>query len=877
MAVSAEAATKAPRSSIFGRWVAFCARHALAVALLGMLLGLAAAFYAATHFAISTNTDDLISKALPWRQQEAAFDKAFPQNSAQIVIVVDGQTAELAEQATNALTERLQANPKLFPSVRLADSGPFWSRNGLLYAPAADVKSNMDKLIAAQPFLGPVAADPSLRGVATTLTTTLQGVTTGQAKLSDLKGPIHSLADTVEAVQAGKPAFFSWRAMISGGKSDPRELRHLILVDPQLDFGALQAGGDASDAIRDAAKALKLDAAHGVSVRLTGDTPLQDDEFATLAEHVWLIAVASLGFIILMLWLAVRSWRLIAAILVTTLVGLVTAAAWGLVVYDRYNVISVAFIPLFVGLGIDFGIQFSVRFRAERALGESEPEALTASGRGIGRQLTLAAVAISSGFLAFAPTDYHGLSQLGVVAGAGMFVALALNLTLLPALIALFHPKPPPETHSHPVLDRLDGFILGRRRLVVGIAAGAALVSAALLPLLHFDFNPLHLRSAKVESVSALLDLLKDPDLSPNTLEAVEPNAQAAQALAAKLKTLPEVSETRTLADLVPTDQDQKLATIHDAATLLDLTLNPLVTSPPPSDAEVIGALQGAAASLRDAVKAAPGDPAAADALRLAKAFDALAAGPPTARAAAAQAIVPPLSTVLADISASFQAQPVTLETLPTDLVRLWRTPDGRERVSIVPKGDANNNAVLRRFINAVTKLAPDATGPLFSISRSGDTVLHAFILAGVLSFIAITVLLFIVLRRARDVAITMAPIILTGLLTLGSCVLIGQSLNFANIIALPLLFGIGVAFHIYFVMSWRSGGSHLLTSSLARAVFFSALATATGFGSLWMSAHPGTASMGKLLMISLIWTLVSALIFQPALMGEPEHPPTQP
>jgi len=97
---------------------------------------------------------------------------------------------------------------------------------------------------------------------------------------------------------------------------------------------------------------------------------------------------------------------------------------------------------------------------------------------------------------------------------------------------------------------------------------------------------------------------------------------------------------------------------------------------------------------------------------------------------------------------------------------------------------------------------------------------------------------------------------------------LLGQPLNFANIIALPLLFGIGVAFHIYFVMSWRAGGSHLLTSSLARGVFFSALATATGFGSLWASKHPGTASMGELLMISLVWTLASALLFQPALMS---------
>ena len=164
----------------------------------------------------------------------------------------------------------------------------------------------------------------------------------------------------------------------------------------------------------------------------------------------------------------------------------------------------------------------------------------------------------------------------------------------------------------------------------------------------------------------------------------------------------------------------------------------------------------------------------------------------------------------------------------------------------------------------------PDANGSARSIQEAGHAVVNAFAQAGLYSFISITALLLFALRSVRDTAICMAPIVLTGLLTMGSCVAIGQSLNFANIIALPLLFGIGVAFHIYFVVSWRSGGSHLLTSSLARAIFFSALATATGFGSLWASSHPGTASMGKLLMISLVGTLVSALLFQPALMGEP-------
>jgi predicted RND superfamily exporter protein len=216
------------------------------------------------------------------------------------------------------------------------------------------------------------------------------------------------------------------------------------------------------------------------------------------------------------------------------------------------------------------------------------------------------------------------------------------------------------------------------------------------------------------------------------------------------------------------------------------------------------------------------------------------------------------------------QPQPISVATLPRELVREWQTPDGSARISIAPKGDSNDVAVLDRFIAVGIKTAPDVIGTAIIIQASGRAVVGAFIDAGALSFVAITVLLLVALRRVRDVAITMAPIVLTGLLTMGTCVLIRQPLNFANIIALPLLFGIGVAFHIYFVMSWRAGGAHLLTSSLARGVFFSALATATGFGSLWASSHPGTASMGKLLMISLVWTLVSALLFQPALMGPP-------
>jgi hopanoid biosynthesis associated RND transporter like protein HpnN len=857
------------RPSLIGRLVALCASQAWIVLVLAITLGVTAAMYAVGHFAMTTDTAALLSPKLPWRIREAAFNQAFPPTGSRIVVVVDGQTPELAEQAAAALAARLSAQPNLFHAVRRPDAGPFWAREGLLYLPLKDVKSNMAQLIQAQPFLGPIAADPSIRGLMGALSTALQGVSLGQASLADIDKPVTRLADALESLRAGKPTFFSWRSLIGAGPPDPRSLRHVILLDPSLDFARLEPGQAPTKAIRDTAKALELDPAHGVRVRLTGNIPLEDEEFGSLADRAQLIATLAVSAIILMLWLAVRSARLIVCILLTTFLGLVCTAALGLFVFHRFNAISVAFIPLFVGLGIDFGIQVSVRYRAEHMGGTGVRESLVASGTGMGRSLALAATAIAAGFLAFAPTDYYGISQLGVIAGLGMFIALALNLTVLPALIRISRPPGAPERGTHPSLSRIDNFVLGHRWLVVGTGVAAALVSAALMPLLHFDFNPMHLRSPKVESVATLYDLMKDPEQATNTLEVIGPNLAAADAIAAKVRKIPEVSDARDLSSFVPTVQPEKIAAIADAANLLDLTLNPLVVAPAPSDAEVIDSLNQAAVALRQAA-GSYNTQGAKDARRLAGDLEQLAKASPAARAQAAQALMPGLGVLLAQVRGSLQPQPITLQSLPPDMVRDWVTPDGRARVSIIPKGDSNNNAVLTRFIDAVVPVVPNVTGAALGIHEGGATIVGAFVEAGVLSFIAITILLLAVLRRVRDVAITMAPIVLTGLLTMGTCVIIGQPLNFANIIALPLLFGIGVAFHIYFVMAWRAGGAHLLQSSLTRAVFFSALATATGFGSLWASSHPGTASMGKVLMISLVWTLISALLFQPALMGAP-------
>jgi uncharacterized protein len=831
-------------------------------------LAIVAMIYAVQHFAITAESLDLISPNVSWRQDKEKFERAFPQLSDLIVVVVDGATPELAEIGAGELAARLTSHMETFRSVRRPDGGPYFEHNGLLLLPLSEVEETAAQLISAQPFLGPLAADPSLRGVMNSLSTALEGVQRGEAGLGDLEEAISTLADTLEPVSVGKSAFFSWRTLISG-KPAPRETRRLILVQPVLDLDALSPGGRASDTIRQLARDAGLDVARGVRVRLTGPVALADEEFSTLTEHLVAMTAATIAAVLFVLWLAVRSFRIMACIIVTTLLGLVLTAALGLLLVGRFNLISVAFIPVFVGLGIDFAIQFSVRFRNEHLVQSDRRKALIATGSVAGRSLTLAGAAIAAGFFSFLPTTYVGASELGLIAGIGMAIAVLLSTTLLPALLLIMAcPAASRRTVGLAVLAPLDYPIIRQRKLVLAIAGASAVISLAMLPLLRFDFNPLHLKNSKVESVSTLTDLMSDPDRSPNTIDVLAPSLATADALAIRLSRLPEVAGTADLTSFIPRDQTAKLALIGDAAALLDLTLDPPEVRAPPTDAEVSQSLAQTAESLRLAAASASASDSH-DALRLATVLERLAAAPdPALRIHVAETLIAPLKVVLSQIRASLSVSAVTLQSLPDDLVADWVAKDGRARVQVFPKGDSNDNKTLRRFARAVQTIAPDATGAPISMQGAARMIVGAFIQAGIGSFVAVTAILALALRRARDLILTLIPILLTGLLTLASCVILGQPLNFANIIALPLLFGVGVAFNIYFVVAWRAGATNLLCSSLARAVVCSALTTGAAFGGLCLSSHPGTASMGQILIGSLAWTLVTVLLFEPALLG---------
>lgn len=852
--------------------VAFCLRWPWLVVFLTFALTAGGVYVTVERFAIDTDTAHLFAPDIPWRKNEAALYKAFPQVDDIIVAVIDAKTGEQADDAARRLTAELQGKPLIARAWR-PDDHEFFRKNGLLYLPTADVEKHIGVMIGQRDVLVPLAEDPTLRGLSNVLLGNLKSASVSERIKARYFAGLDEFSRAFEETLQGRETKVDWEKLLAaGGQEAPalpeQDKRRIVLIKPIIDYSALQPGEDAIELVRATAKELDLTQETGITMRLTGQVPLTDEEYATISENMALNTVGTIGVVTLILFLALRSPKLILAVLVTLLAGLAMTSGLGILLIGRFNLISVAFAALFIGLGVDFGIQFATRYREERHSDNDLERALLAATRGIGGSLTLAAVSLLAGFFCFLPTSFRGVSELGLIAGFGMIVAYLATLTFLPAAIKLLRPRPehvPIATASLAVVDRW----IERNRVIVLI--GTALVVLAGTPFLmrlSFDSNPMNLRNQKVESVATFLDLTRDPKTAPNKIEVLVPSLEAVREMEKKILALPEVDHVNTIDSLIPTDQDAKLELIDRAVDELRGALDPKI-KPAPTDAETVKTLAATARALRRAGGKTP-PPALA---RFADALDALAKADPQTRQNARAAAFDGFDTLMRELRQALQARRVTPESLPEDLRSDWISPSGVVRLEVTPKGDSNDNAVMRKFAEAVQTVAPDASGPPIIVSDAGKSVTEAFLQAGFYALVAIFLILAVALRNPIDVALTLGPLVLAGIMSLQAAEALGVHLNFANIIALPLMFGVGVAFHIYYVIAWRKGMVDMLASSLTRAIFFSSLTTGAAFGSLFLSSHPGTASMGAFLVISLFFTLLAAFIIVPAFLGPPRAP----
>jgi len=865
---------------LLAAWVARVAERPWTVLLAFGLLTAGSLVGAAATLGIEGSTEALFAQDLPFKRAEQRYYDAFPTQYENMFVVVDAVTPERAGQAAEALAERLRADTGNFHSVYLPGGGSFFEQNAFLYLDTDELEDLADRLAEAQPYLAELSRDGTLRGLASILARGGRATREGDVSGDQLAAIFERFADALEARVEGRPYHLSWAEVIAARDlpADPRQ--RVLLVQPVLRTADIQPARRAILAAREYVRELGLASDPDVSVRITGDVALSFEEMEVVKREASAAGLASFVLVGVILFAGLRSARLVLATLVTLLAGLSLTAGFAALAVGHFNMISVAFAVLFIGLGVDFGIHVCVRYRELRTEGRGHEPALQGTARDVGTSLALCAATTAIGFFAFVPTDFVGVAELGIISGGGMLISLVCTLTLLPAVLSVgSRPSRLGRTPRPVWTGALVALPVRFPRTVRAVALALGVGSVLLLPQARFDNNPLNVRDPSAESVRTLRELIEDGARSPWSLNAVAPDLASAERLAAELRRLDTVDRVVTLSDFVPEEQGEKLAIIEDLALFLTPLDPPGEASTAPAedlealrhlrdearrlaetedDPDVAAESRARSAELRAALDRYLGTLEGRDAVAVAASLDALE-----------ESLLESLPEQLRILESALSAGRVTLENLPDALLSQMVSRDGRVRVQILPSGDLSDHEELAAFVDSVQRVAPDVAGSAAEMVESGRAVVRSLRQALLTALAAVTLLVFALWRRVTDTALVLVPLALAASLTVASAVLLEIPFNFADVIVLPLLLGIGVDSAIHLVHRARATGDagNLLATSTARAVGYSALTTIASFGTMGFATHQGLATLGQLLTLGVGYTLLCNLVVLPALI----------
>ncbi len=808
----------------------------------------AAGWHAAGALKVNTDTSAMIDETLGFQVRARALREAFPEIKTDIAVILRGPTIDEVDAFAAALAARASGRTDVVEAVFAPSADPFFRANGLLYLDTDDLERRLTQMSKASGLIETLVKAPTAGQLFAALAENDALAERSELGRETLGSIYAELAGVIEAAGRGETRPFSWMGAIAG--ADSATMR-TVQVTPRLDYTRLQPAKPALAALRADLETLKADNPR-VEAFITGDPALRADELSSVANGIelsFLISFLSVGALLLICF---RSVGLALVTLASLVISIVLTASFAAAFVGELNLVSVAFTVLMVGLGIDYAVHLLLHVQERRAEGLETPAALTAATRDVGAGLVLACITTALGFLAFVPTAFQGIAQLGLIAGAGVIIALAVSLTFIPAALSVVGVRARAATKKR---QGGDPFSYAR----AGVALATALAGAAslfLLPQSRFDADPMSLRDPKSPSVVGFNLLFDDPETTPYRVTRLVASAAEAAETAQKARALGAVRSVRTLANFIPADQEEKLDLISYSAGSLAFALDAA------EDKSAAPPAETGAQALKARLDAAYD--ATSPAGRLAVALG-VALQKPQSFAAIEANIFAYWPALVARLKDQLAADYVDLETLPDHIKRRYLSADGQWRVDILPAADARDPKALADFVGSVEEVFPDITGGAVQSLKAGQTVARAMIEATLIALGVIAVFLFLLLRRLDDVLLILIPLGLAAALTIASGVIFNIAFNYANVIVLPLLLGVGVDSGIHLVMRDRQGGGD--SDATRRAVFFAALTTIASFGSLTLSSHRGTASMGELLSIAIGFTLLCTLVVLPVAM----------
>ncbi|MGR5179092.1 efflux RND transporter permease subunit [Vibrio parahaemolyticus] len=654
-----------------------------------------------------------------------------------------------------------------------------------------------------------------------------------------------------ELAQSDQPNLTPLLAAINNQSVDWAKLAQKNLTKPTAYAITLVAEPDASAtepnrAIIEAINhsILAVDLPSDVDVKITGQAALDFDEIADANNSIALAGSTSLIGLILILAIGIRSLRVIVACYLTVLVGLAWTFAAGLAVIGHYNTISIVFMVMFIGLAVDFSIHLCLHIQELRLKGESDSLAIRDAIAHSVRPLSLCALSSALGFLSFYPTAYTGLGELGVVSALGMVLGLVATFIIIPLFFTLFGY---PRVRHQPDTHRFAWFgaqLMRYKGAVFSIAIALTVVMGYGATQFKFDFSTLVLKNPQSESVLALNQLQQEGLGSSYQLFAIAKNQQQAEQWQKRLIKQPSVDSVRVVSDFMPKHLEQRTGQLQALFTESNI-VTPMSYSEFVAKAKA-GRWQGS--------------------VRLPDAIDS---------AMVAGHLFAGLSSSLNTLT---QFEPVSIESLPTALTERYISQQGEWLVVISPSQDMTNVDALEQFIAEVKQIAPNATGRAVAEQEVGSIIVSAFQAAIMMSVFGIALILIWTVEKKRDVLLIFIPLTLASVSTLGLMHWLGLSMNMANIIVIPLIFGLGVDNGIHIVKRFRAVRSltAFFKTSTPKASLVSCLTTLATFGALIVADHQGMHSIGLVLTIALSCILVFSLTLLPLLLEVTKKKPIE-
>lgn len=841
--------------TILAAWAETSRRAGAPLAAAILVLAGLAGYYAATHLKVNTDTSAMLDPGLPFQQRSVELRDAFPQIKNDVIVIVRAPTLDEADAFAADLRAILLADDENFTAVFSPAAEPFFRENGLLYLSESELESRLTQMSKAAGLIETLIQSPATGTLFTTLAENDALAERSDLGKDTLEKIYSELADVTEASINAERAPFSWMGALDEDTGEAASHTRLLYATPALDFTRLQPAKAAITVLRE--EIATLNEAYGgrIETYVTGDPALRLEELEAVTTGLGLSFLLSFVLVSVLLLICYSSPAMAALTLLGLVVTLTLTSAFAAFFLGELNMVSIAFTVLLVGLGLDFSIHLLLHIQEHRAAGRDNFSALRRAIHEVGPALALAVLTTAIAFLSFMPTKFDGIAQLGVIAAAGVVIAFFVTVTFAPAALSLFKGTPR-QTRSGAVRGAFDGLarysgLIAAATVILGVGA------LFLMPQVRFDADQMALRNPDAQSVKGFNLLFDNPETAPYRLSRIVASAEDAAATEEKAGALETVESVRSLPDYVPQAQDEKLELIDFGAGTLVFALDA-----EPGSVEGPSAADGIAA-LKTRLDAAYTEGPAA---RLAAALGQIE-GNADAQARLEENVFAFWPQLVAQLRAQLNADYVEIETLPPALRDRYLSADGKWRVDILPKADVREFAALDAFVDEVEAVFPDLSGGAYQARKAGETISLAMLEATAIAFALIAIFLWLLVRRVRTVLLMLFPLALAAVLTAAAGVLLNIPFNYANVIVLPLLIGLGVDSGIHLVLrnDQVKAGEGVYGTSTPRAVLFSALTTVASFGSLMLSPHRGTASMGELLSIAIAFTLVCTLVVLPA------------